>query len=242
MREGLERKQQGGDADAFALPDFTSIVHELKSPLASIRQLALAINDADLSPAELHEYAQRIELTSERALRLASDLTRAERLEDALFACEPVNTLAICDDVISEMRSLYVARGRRIELARRRPTPLVVANRELLRRILINFSDNALHYAPESGVVRLGVSTTRSGEVIRVGVRDYGPGISSDIWRRLTGGKQPTISRRPNSSGLGLYLSKQFAEAMGARMGVIRHQDGASFYVELMGSAQTSLL
>lgn len=234
--------EQGGEDGLFALPGLVAATHELKSPLASIRQMALLLEAGDLPDEQARTYAHRLRLTSERMLRLASDVTRVSRLEDALFACEPVNPLAFCNDIATQMAAVYEARGRRLEVARQRSTPLVVANRELLRRIIVNFADNALHYAPESGLVRLDVMASRGGEHVRIGVRDYGPGIAAHLWRRITHGQPAPIARRPESSGLGLYLSKQFAEAMGARVGVTRHRDGASFYVELSGSTQVSLL
>ncbi len=226
----------------FALPSLISAAHELKSPLATIRQLALLLEAGERDTEQAKVDAHRLRLTSERALRLTSDITRASRLENALFACEPVNPVAFCNDVAAQLAVLYEARNRRLEVGRQRSAPLVVANRELLGRILVNFADNALHYAPESGVVQLDVTASQSGERVRIGVRDYGPGIAADVWRRLTATKPNPIARRPESSGLGLYLSKQFAEAMGARIGVTRHRDGASFYVELSGSTQVSLL
>lgn len=59
--------------------------HELKAPLALTRQLALRLGDPSLSEVERERLTHRIVLTSERALRLTSDLTKAARLEDALF-------------------------------------------------------------------------------------------------------------------------------------------------------------
>lgn len=242
MSEGLRECEQGGDTGLFALPGLVSAAHELKSPLATIRQLALLLETDTNDAEQARLYAHRLRLNSERVLRLASDITHASRLEDALFASEPVNPVAFCNDVAAQLAALYEARGRHLIVVRRRPAPLVVANRDLLGRILVNFADNALHYAPESGVVRLDVTASHHGDRVRIGVRDYGPGVAADVWRRLTATKPNPIARRPESSGLGLYLSKQFAEAMGARIGVTRHRDGASFYVELSGSTQVSLL
>lgn len=241
MSEGLWRKDQRG-ADVFAMPNSVEVLHDLKSPLASIRQMALMIEAAGSSSDDIQKYAHRIQLTSERALRLASDVTRASHLENAMFECEPVNPIAACDEVIAQIGSLYQARGRRLEVARLRQAPLAVANRELLGRILTNFADNALHYAPDSGLVKFDISASRGGGNIRIAVRDFGPGVAPSLWQSICAEKRRPISRRPDSSGLGLYISKQFAEAMGAKVGVTRHQDGASFYVDLVGSTQASLL
>ena len=81
--------------------------------------------------------------------------------------------------------------------------------------------------------------------MVRIGVRDYGPAISSDMWRSLKE-KLPTapqsIHARPESSGLGLYIASQFADIMNGQIGITRHQDGATFYVDLQASRQMSLL
>lgn len=223
------------------MPLFTMAAHELKSPLALIRQLAQIGDISDYSGSEIAALFERIHLTSERALRLTTDLTRAERLEDSLFDLEPINPMSVCDEVADELRPLFRARGRKIEVARRQAAPLIVAHRDLLRRILLNFADNALNYAETKDPVVLSTTVIGRGSRVRLGVRDFGPGLPSDMRQRLKSGPAP-ISRRPASSGLGIYLSRQFAEAMNGQVGSISHRNGASFYVELDSSAQLRLL
>lgn len=229
---------QGGDSpDVFAMPALVTAAHELKSPLALIRQYALILEDTEVDPAMLARTAERLELTSERALRLVEDLTRTQRLDDALFELEPINPLALCDEVVSELKPLYAAHDRTLQTIRRRQTPLVVGNRTLLRSVLTNFADNALKYTVDASAVQL--DTRVHGGKVRISVRDYGPGLASDASQTLSM-KRP--ARRPASSGLGLYIARQFAQAMSGRVGVVRHRDGASYYIELSGSTQMSLL
>jgi len=119
-----------------------------------------------------------------------------------------------------------------------------VANRDLLRRILVGFADNALHYSDIDGVVELHAQLLRDKKLVRLGVRDYGPALSNKNWRQLVrnlGATQP-VQARPQSSGLGLYIAHQFAVSMNGRIGAVRHRDGASFYVELPISQQLTLL
>jgi K+-sensing histidine kinase KdpD len=122
---------------------------------------------------------------------------------------------------------------------------LLVANRDLLRRILLGFGDNALHYGTDGSAVRMQIQAFKNAGTIRIGVRDYGPALSSDMWRKLQKKLRTApqaIHARPESSGLGLYIASQFAEAMNGRIGAVRHKDGATFYVELQASSQMSLL
>jgi K+-sensing histidine kinase KdpD len=199
----------------------------------------------DITPSDQKRMLQQITLTSERALRLTSDLTRSVRLDDAMFAMEPINPQQLCEDIVHELTPLFAAHGRHIVLKTRKHPLLLVANRDLLRRIILNFSDNALHYADASSMVQIQINALRGGHVIRLGVRDFGPALSTDMWKslqsKLTTAPQ-AVHARPQSSGLGLYITSQFAAAMNGTIGMTRHRDGATFYVELSSSRQLSLL
>lgn len=225
---------------------FLAAAHELKSPLALIRQLSLTLEqELDLTEQEKSRMIHQVMLTSERALRLTGDLTRSTR-DSALFPLEPINPQQLCEEVAHELTPLYKAHGKSIRVAVRKQAPLLVGNRDLLRRVLLNFSDNALHYAGNDQAVELKtIAQPRQGRV-RIGVRDYGPAVPADTWRRLAAklaaqAEQP-IHARPQSSGLGLVIASQFARMMQSEIGAARHQDGATFYIDTPMSRQLSLL
>jgi Osmosensitive K+ channel histidine kinase len=227
------------------LPSLVAAAHELKSPLVLVRQLSLMLEEGSASVNEQKRMLRQISLTSERALRLTSDLTRSVRLADALFTLEPVNPQQLCEDIIRELTPLFSAHNRDVRLIPRKHPLLLVANRDLLRRIIVNFSDNALHYAEGNTTVKIRIGVLGSGKIIRLSVRDYGPALSSDILESLRGklSRATTpIHARPQSSGLGLYIAGQFANIMNGKIGVTRHCDGATFYVDLQASSQLSLL
>lgn len=242
--EGSNKGETGlflGSNDAFL-----AAAHELKAPLSLIRQLSLTLaeND-DLSVSEYERLLQQITLTSERALRLTGDLTRSSR-QAALFPLEPINPQQLCEEVAHELTPLYKAHDKQIHVAERHRPPLLVGNRDLLRRILLNFGDNALYYTGDEELVELRVTARPTASEVRIGVRDYGPSVPTDTWRVLTErlkalAPQP-VHARPQSSGLGLWAAGQFAAMMDSRIGAVRHHDGASFYIDLPMSRQLSLL
>lgn len=241
------RASRGDTSGGGTITDISSVsiaAHELKSPLVLLRQLSLDLASNVLSEVEQKRVTEQLVQVSEKALRLTSDLTRAGRMQTMLFPLEPVNPISVCDDVTFELERLYAAHGRMLRRSRIRHLPPVVANRDLLRRILLNFADNALHYSDENGVVELHAQLLREAGLVRVGVRDYGPAISMKNWRELMRlmGSVKSVQARPQSSGLGLYIAQQFAETMNGRIGATRHRNGASFYVELPISKQLSLL
>jgi K+-sensing histidine kinase KdpD len=230
---------------SFEVTPLIAAAHELKAPLALVRQLALRLGDEHLSDAERTKFLRHTVLTTERALRLTSDLTKAARLDSALFQLEPINPDQLCRDVVSELQPLFEAYGRTVTVKNRRHPLLLVANRDLLRRILLGFSDNALHYSQPGTAVHLQIQAFKKSGIVRVGVRDYGPALSSDMWQSLQkklDTAPQTIHARPESSGLGLFIASKFADAMNGRIGAVRHKDGATFYVELQASNQLSFL
>lgn len=217
--------------------------HELKSPLVLLRQLSLELSSGELSEQERSRVVWQMTHVSERALRLTGDLTRAEN-QSALFDMAPVNPMDVARDVRTELQGLYKAHGRSLKVARIRNLPPVIANRDLLRRILLNFADNALHYADVEGTVELRAQLLEERSHVRISVRDHGPHMPLSSWQRLIGSLErgQPVHQRPQSSGLGLYIASDFALRMNGKIGAIRHRDGASFYVELPVSRQLTLL
>jgi two-component system sensor histidine kinase ChvG len=204
------------------------------------------LEDGNISADDQKRMLRQISLTSERALRLTSDLTKSIRLNDALFTLEPINPQQLCEDIVHELTPLFVAHERHVKLVSHRKSLLLVANRDLLRRIILNFGDNALNYAEDKTAVEIKIKARNSGKTIRLGVRDYGPALPSNVIKalgnKLMSASTAPIHSRPQSSGLGLYIVTQFADAMNGKIGVIRHRDGATFYVDLQASNQLSLL
>lgn len=238
-------KQNQAGALFGDMPFIVTAAHELKAPLALVRQLSLTLEQGDVSLIERDRMLRQITLVSERALRLTTDLSRSSRLQDSLFELEPLNPQQICEEVAHELTPLYKARGREIRVMSHHRQMLVVANRDLLRRIMLNFGDNALHYGAEDVPVELRAGLREDGTRIRLGVRDYGPAVSIDLWQQLQarlGSRAQTLHARPQSSGLGLYVAGQFAEVMQGTIGATRHRDGATFYVDLTASTQLRLL
>lgn len=243
MREGSEsvRSEQGVYIDDVSC--IATAAHELKSPLALMRQLALSLESGVCSPEESRQIARQITLTSERALRLTTDLTKSVRLEDGLFTVEPLNPLIVCDEAVEELMPLYRERGRALSVSARRRPVLALANRDLLRRILTGFLDNALHYSDDTAGIK--VTVRKYGTRVRLNVRDHGPALPANVWRRIEQSMNmgvQSLHARPASSGLGVYIARQFADAMQAEIGATRHRDGASFYVDIAVSSQMRLL
>lgn len=219
--------------------------HELKAPLSLIRQLSMSLASLELSQREQREIIEHMKLTSERALRLTTDLTRSQSLQTELFELEPINPQQICQEVVYEMTPRYRTSQRQIRFSKSKKPLLAVANKDLLRRILVNFADNAIHYSQENSAIELLASTTDGGETVRIGVRDYGPATSKKFLQSLDINsllRPQQINARPESSGLGLMIASKFASAMNGTIGATRHRNGTTFFVDVQASKQMSFL
>lgn len=221
------------------LDGILAAAHELKAPLAVLRQLALAL--PGMNGQGEHIRSEMVDV-SERAIRQVNDLTKIRRLEDGLFVMEPVAVRAVCDEVTQELSYLFSHNRRELYVKYMNRARLVVANKDLLHSVIYNFLLNAMHYSGENTRAELVVK--EKNDRVRVVIRDYGPALPMDVWREMRRGwivKPTSIAMRPGSSGLGLYIASRFSRVMGAKVGAVRHRDGTSFFVELPVSRQANL-
>ena len=163
--------------------------HELKAPLAVIRQLALSFDE--MKPADEHIRSEMISV-SERAIKQVNDLAKIRRLADGLFEMEPVAVRAVCDDVTRELSYLFRFNKRDLSIRYSNRAKLVTANRELLHSVIYNFLLNAMHYSGEETRAELVVKDEY--DKVKVEVRDFGPALPRDVWQEMKRGwiKKPT--------------------------------------------------
>lgn len=227
---------------------FLIAAHELKSPLSIIRQLSLTLADPNLELGlnDTDRLINQISVTSERALRLVQDLTKVSRLESAMFKLEPVNVQKVCEDLIYETTEAFKLNNKKIVHKKRSlnigNSNLAVANYELLHSVIMNFIDNSLYSSASNSQVELSVKKVKSK--IRISVRDYGEPLAANVLNMVSDDKAAlnNASSRPQSSGLGIYIAKNFAQVMSSKVGAIRHKDGNTFFIDLNISEQLSLL
>ena len=213
--------------------------HELKAPLALVRQLALSFDGLDVQNEHIKTEIVNV---SDRAIKQVNDLVKIRRLEDGLFEMEPVSIREVCDAVSYELNYLFKYNKRELFVKYSNRFKLVSANRDLLYSVIYNFLLNAMHYSGEE--TRSDLIVRDFHEKVKVTVRDFGPALPMDVWREMKRGwieKPTSIAMRPGSSGLGLFIASRFSRYMPAKVGAVRHRDGTSFYVELPKSKQASL-
>jgi len=216
--------------------------HELKTPLVLVRQLTFELEKCEDKKRQT-EIIRRIRLTSERSLRLADNLTKMARLEDAMFELEPIQINGLCQEVVDELMPLSQALEQELEVSISRKSVVAVAHRELLRSLLMGLLDNALNYAAGQ---KIKISARQIGGSTEITVRDFGSIMDLTQFRKLQSnlGKHANpIAARPLSSGLGLVIADKFARAMQGSLTISRHHNGGvSFRAVLPLSQQLSFV
>ncbi len=179
----------------------SSIVHDLRNPLAAIYGGAEMLVDSDLPPTQVRRLAQNIYRASRRIQELLQDLVNVSRgkpkavevcrLRDVIGAAW--DTLARAAEAQSVTVSFHVPEEIELPLERSR-----------MERVFVNLFSNSLDAMPDGGHIE--IVARREGSVVLVEVGDTGPGISSEVRASLF---QPFHSGKRNGLGLGLALSRQ---------------------------------
>ena len=215
--------------------DFVSLVsHELRSPMAAVIGSARTLQARwrELRPEQREAFLAVIADETSRLSALVGDVLDTSRIEAGTFAYR-------FDDVdLAEILRDSVAAAEigqdEVRLAVDLPTslPAVRGDAERLRQLVDNLISNAIKYSDSGGEVQVDARADNGNLVVRV--RDAGPGIGAEHqaqifekFGRVSGSAKP-------GTGLGLFLSRSFAEAHGGTLDVdSRPGEGATFTLRL---------
>jgi PAS domain S-box-containing protein len=207
--------------------------HELRTPITTIFGAAKMLQRPRVGP-ERAELLHDIEAESDRLYRLVEDLlvlTRIER-ESLEITQEPVVLAPLIQRVAVAERNRLPGVHLDIEIGNN--LPMVRGEPTYVEQILRNLVSNAVKYGPADGVVR--VLAERAGQAALVRVQDEGPGIASGESDRVFDllYRSPATAAQAAGSGIGLFVSRRLAEAMGGRITARpRPERGAEFCLEL---------
>jgi signal transduction histidine kinase len=180
----------------------SSIVHDLRNPLAAVYGGAEMLVDADLAPPQVKRLAANIYRASRRIQELLQDLLNVSR--GSTRGAEVCNLREVaaagCESLLAS------AEAQRVEVQNRIPDEIELPlERNRMERVFSNLVGNALEMMPEGG--RIQISAAAQNGFVVADVRDTGPGIAPEIRDSLF---EPFVSAgKKNGLGLGLALARQ---------------------------------
>ena len=207
----------------------TSIIHDLRNPLAAIYGGAEMLVDDDLSPAQVKRLATNIYRSSRRVQEMLQDLADVTR--GKAHAVESCALREVVDAAVTAVADR--AERQKVDIkVDVQPSLELLLDRSPMERAFENLLGNALDVMPEGGALR--VSAVRADGAVQVLVEDSGPGIPDAIRPRLF---QPFVtSGKKNGIGLGLALSRQTVLDHGGDLAVDpSYRQGARFVMRLPG-------
>jgi two-component system phosphate regulon sensor histidine kinase PhoR len=248
-------RKWGGDGRVLLLEDVTAmrrletvrrdfvanVSHELRTPVAVIRANAeTLIAGAKDDPVIAGKLIDGLHRNAERLARILADLLDLSRLDAGQYrlelACVPV--VAVVEQALTAVEPQ--ATQRKVVVTIEVPDGLAVrADAKALDLVLVNLIENGVKYGRADGNVWVGAR--RSGDDIRIEVRDDGPGIADKhrarVFERFYRA-DPSRSREAGGTGLGLSIVKHLVESMGGDVGVEPNlPSGSIFWLRLPKAA-----
>ena len=203
------------------------LAHELRNPLAPIRNAVHIMQGDDVSAATMHWARDVIGRQADHMARLIDDLLDVSRIVQGKVTVRP-ERLSLASLVERSVEaSAPRAQGREQDIVVRLPEEAIELNGDAVRlaQVLSNLINNASKFSGPNTTIEVG-ATWSDGEV-RIAVKDQGAGIAPEflphIFDLFVQGDQ-SLDRSQGGLGIGLTLVKHLVELHGGR--VSAHSDG----------------
>jgi two-component system, sensor histidine kinase and response regulator len=207
------------------------IVHDLKSPLATILSNTRFGLRKEVPP-DVAEALRDVRDSAEGMQRLVMNLLDVSRSEDGALVphIERFDLSQLARDIVAQLSRRAAERQQSIEA----PTGSlsVTSDCALIRRLLENLLDNCLKYAHTGSQISVELEATPDGLMLRV--RDNGPGIPADQRHKVFDKYIQLGQQISGSRGLGLTFCRVAVEALGGSIWVEENRPhGSCFCVNL---------
>ena len=195
----------------------STVSHEFKSPLTSIRQVAeMLVRGRVTSPEKTQKYYTRILQQSERLSHLIDNILDFSKMEEGqkIFRFERANIIPVVKDMVESFQKHTEDQGFNISLTIPESLPYVVFDKAALEQVMHNLIDNACKYSGDSKSIE--IKLLLKGNKIVINISDYGIGIRKEdqdkIFSRFYRAGEE-LSQTIKGSGIGLTIVKQIVEA-----------------------------
>jgi signal transduction histidine kinase len=214
------------------------LAHELRNPLAPLRNAAQILRLCNPLPPELHAVRDLIERQVYQLVRLVDDLLDISRITRGKIRLqfEPVDVATVFARAVETSRPLIDARRHHLTVGLP-PEPLRIQGDPVrLAQVVANLLNNAAKYTEEGGQIWLTAGREGGEAVLRV--RDTGVGIAADmlasVFEPFTQADR-SLDRSQGGLGIGLTLVRRLVEMHGGRVQVASAgpNQGSEFAVRL---------
>ncbi|MEX1167035.1 MAG: response regulator [Hydrogenophaga sp.] len=219
----------------------STVSHELRTPLTAINgALGLmaggAVGEMPTAVSDMVGMAQK---NGVRLAHLIDDLLDMEKLMAGklrlTMTAQPL--MPLVEQAVEDNQAYAQRHGVHLELGQTLDGIRVAVDAQRLQQVLANLLSNAAKYSPAGAVVEVEVGVTESDGMVRVSVRDHGPGVPEafrhQVFEKFSQA-DASDTKQKGGTGLGLAISRELVERMGGRIGFDSVQgQGACFHFDL---------
>ena len=211
---GLLRATRAARARAEFL---TSVTHELKTPLSSIRLIADMLQGGHIPKERRSEYAELLSAETARLSVMVENVLDLGRIESGQRAYDrrPWNIAEVVDQAVSLFAPVAQRAGMDVETSQPLPDATTLIDRDAVIQVLLSVMDNARKYA---GGGTFSIYGEQNDDHVALHLRDRGPGIRESereaVFERFRRGSEQQSGSIPGV-GLGLYLARSIIRQHG---------------------------
>jgi two-component system sensor histidine kinase KdpD len=221
--------------DALRSALLSSVSHDLRTPLSSIKAAASSLlqEDVEWDEETKRSFALAIEREADRLNRLVGNLLDMSRIEGGALKAEKewYSIEEVINDVIGHMQTALQDRN----VCKDIPDNLPPVELDYLQidQVLTNLIENAVRYTPPQSPIEIAVKRV-DGQML-ISIADHGPGIPPyDLERIFDKFYRVSGAKRRNSSvmgtGLGLAVCRGLVEAHGGRIWAENRPEGGTIF------------
>ncbi|MEQ8925960.1 MAG: ATP-binding protein [Fulvivirga sp.] len=195
----------------------STVTHEMRTPLTSIRAMSEIIHDnPDLEDEERSKFLDTVISETKRMDRLISQVLDLEKMESGKLNLElsDIQFEDIISDSLDRLRQVIKEKNIDLDVHIQEPLPMIKGNKDRLMQVVINLISNATKHCPEINGKIIINAQNGDGNLSFI-VEDNGPGVSPEsrelIFEAFYQAKNQTL-KKPEGSGLGLTISKKIIE------------------------------
>jgi signal transduction histidine kinase len=214
----------------------SDLVHELRTPLASLNTSAHLLNRSDISAEQRSHFIQIIQQEINRLSDLTTSFLDLARLESGRtqFHVDTFPIKPLLADCLDLMRNRAEEKQLTMSMMIEDGLPDLNADRDKIKQVVLNLLSNAIKYNVPEGKVDL-IAQMGKSEII-ISVSDTGPGISEENLKQLFQKfyRVPGTEKLALGTGLGLSICKRIVETHGGKIEVHSQVGkGTTFIVHL---------
>jgi PAS domain S-box-containing protein len=219
----VQAKEEAERSNKFKDQFLSTMSHELRTPLNAVLGFSDLLTEEQYGPLNDRQkrYVKHIQAGGHHLLRLINDILDLSKIEAGRLqlTIESVPVGNLFAHVADAMRPLADKKSQTLSQDTP-PDRNVLADDTRLKQILMNLIGNAIKFTPEGGKIALRAYPT--GEVVRVEVRDSGPGIPLEEQKRIFEafyqlGRSEKVTE---GTGLGLAITRRLVELHGGHLGI----------------------